>query len=166
MNMLSRALGVAGLVVFLLSPLAAVAGAEMGGKAPQFVLPAADGELVSLKKYRGKPLVLHFWATWCPYCKKLQPGLQSLADTHAGQGLVVLGISFREDPGTKPQAVLEARGHSFMTLVEGDETAAMYGVKGTPTTFFINRKGRIVGKTHTSDPNDPVLESLTAEILK
>ena len=42
----------------------------------------------------------------------------------------------------------------------------MYGVKGTPTTFFINRKGRIVGKTHTSDPADPVLEKLAAEILK
>ncbi len=166
MTTLSRALGITGLVMLLLNPLSATAGAGVGSKAPQFVLPAADGELVSLKKYRGKPLVLHFWATWCPYCKKLQPGLQALADEHAEQGLVVLAISFREDPGSEPQSVLESRGLSIMTLVEGDETATMYGVKGTPTTYFINRKGRIVGKTHTSDPNDPVLQSLAAEILK
>jgi peroxiredoxin len=154
------------LVALLVSAPPLQAGASVGSKAPGFVLPAADGQLVSLKDFRGRPLVLHFWATWCPYCKKLQPGLEVLATQHAAQGLVVLGISFREDAGADPQAVLESRGHSFMTLVEGDETAHMYGVKGTPTTFFIDRKGRIVGKTHTSDPADPVLEQLTAEVLQ
>ena len=164
--MLSRVLGAVGLAVLLLNPLYAFAGAAVGARAPQFVLPAADGTLVSLKEFRGKPLVLHFWATWCPYCKKVQPGLQALADANAEHGLVVIGISFREDPGTQPQAVLEARGINIRTLVDGDETAAMYGVKGTPTTFFINRKGVIVGKTHTSMPDDPVLQSLAAKALQ
>ena len=166
MTVFRRLTGLLALSALLVIPLPLQAGAPVGGKAPGFVLPAADGHLVSLKDFRGRPLVLHFWATWCPYCKKLQPGLQALANAHAEQGLVVLGISFREDAGAEPQAVLESRGHGFMTLVEGDETAHMYGVKGTPTTFFINRKGRIVGKTHTSDPLDPVLEELTAEVLK
>lgn len=164
--MLSRVLGTVGLAVLLLHPLHALAGAAVGDRAPEFVLPAADGTLVSLKEFRGKPLVLHFWATWCPYCKKLQPGLQALAEANAERGLVVIGISFREDAGTQPQAVLESRGISFRTLVGGDETAAMYGVKGTPTTFFINRKGVIVGKTHTSMPDDPVLQSLSARAVQ
>lgn len=166
MNLPMRSFACTALAILFLNPLAALAGASVGDKAPPFVLAAADGELVSLNDYRGKPRVLHFWATWCPYCEKVQPGLQALADAHGDQGLVVIAISFREDPGTRPQAVLEARGLSLRTLVEGDETAAMYGVKGTPTTFFINRKGRIVGKTHTSDPADPVLEKLAAEILQ
>lgn len=164
--MLSRVLGAVGLAILFLNPFAALAGADVGARAPQFVLPAADGTLVSLKEFRGKPLVLHFWATWCPYCKKVQPGLQALEEANGEQGLVVIGISFREDPGTEPQAVLKSRGISFMTLVDGDETAAMYGVKGTPTTFFINPEGVIVGKTHTSKPDDPVLQRLAAEAIQ
>ncbi len=152
---------VAGFIV-----LPASAGAPVGGKAPHFVLPDAGGELVSLKDFRGKPLVVHFWATWCPYCKKVQPGLQALADKYASQGLVLIGISFREDEGTEPQTVLEQRGHSFTTLVEGDEVAEMYGVRGTPTTLFIDAGGTVVGATHTSDPADPILERLADQLLQ
>lgn len=141
-----------------------LAEARVGGQAPAFVLEDADGQLVSLKDFRGKPLVIHFWATWCPYCKKLQPGLQALADEHADRGLVLLGISFREDEGATPQAVLESRGHRFRTLVGGDEVADMYGVRGTPTTVFIDRDGNISGMTHASDPNEPILSSLAYQI--
>jgi thiol-disulfide isomerase/thioredoxin len=154
----------AALLVSALS-LSAFAGAPKGGKAPHFVLPDASGQLVSLKDFRGQALVVHFWATWCPYCYKVQPGLQALADKHAGQGLVLIGISFREDDGAAPQAVLESRGHQFTTLVEGDEVAEMYGVRGTPTTVFINARGTVVGATHTSDPADPILERLAGEAL-
>lgn len=143
----------------------AFAGAEKGGKAPDFVLPDADGSLVSLKDYRGKALVVHFWASWCPYCKKVQPGLQALADNYADRGLVVIGISFREDPGTEPQAILKARGHRFITLIDGDEVAEMYGVRGTPTTVFISSNGTVIGSTHTSDPADPILERLADQTL-
>ena len=145
--------------------LAAVADAPVGGKAPDFVLADAQGDLVSLKDFRGQPLVLHFWATWCPYCKKVQPGLQALADKHADQGLVLIGISFREDEGVAPQTVLASRGLQFTTLLEGDEVADMYRVRGTPTTVFINARGTVVGATHTSDPADPVLERLAVQAL-
>lgn len=150
--------------VFL--PTASYAGAPKGGKAPDFVLPDADGTLVSLKDFRGQPLVIHFWATWCPYCRKVQPGLQALADKHADQGLVVIGISFREDEGSNPQAVLAERGHRFSTLLEGEEVAEMYGVRGTPTTVFLDADGIVIGATHTSDPADPILERLAVESLE
>ncbi len=145
---------------------ASYAGAPKGGKAPDFVLPAADGTLVSLKDFRGRPLVIHFWATWCPYCRKVQPGLQALADKHADQGLVLIGISFREDEGATPQAVLDERGHRFTTLLDGDEVADMYDVRGTPTTIFLSADGTVIGATHTSDPADPILERLAAESLE
>ena len=143
--------------------LPALSMAEM---APAFVLSDADDKMVSLSDYRGKPLVLHFWATWCPYCKKLQPGLERLSQDYSAQGLVILGISFREDEGADPSGVLEARGHSFKTLIDGDEVASLYGVKGTPTTFFIDRKGELVGMTNTSDPGDPVLEKGVNAIIE
>ena len=150
---LRRRLQSGALMLCLLLPV--LASAE---KAADFVLPNADGKLVSLSDYRGRPLVLHFWATWCPYCKKLQPGLDALVNDYADEGLVVLGISFREDEGADPAGVLAKRGHSFQTLVEGDEVASLYGVKGTPTTFFIDRRGEVVAMTHSSDPKDPALE--------
>ncbi len=152
-------------LAFVFATFPASAGAPVGGKAPHFVLVDSSGELVSLKDFRGQPLVVHFWATWCPYCKKVQPGLQKLADKHADQGLVLIGISFREDEGSQPQSVLEARGHNFTTLVEGDEVAEMYGVRGTPTTVFIDAKGTVIGATHTSDPADPILERLAQQLL-
>ena len=140
------------------------AGARVGEPAPEFVLPDASGKLVSLKDFRGKPLVIHFWATWCPYCKKVQPGLQALANDYQDREMVLLGISFREDQGATPQAVLVSRGFSFSTLLGGDEVAEMYGVRGTPTTVFIDRRGVIIGMTHASDPEDPILESLGFQI--
>ena len=137
---------------------------QASDKAPEFVLPDAAGTMVSLSRFRGRPLVLHFWATWCPYCKKLQPGLQRLEDNFGDSRLVVLGISFREDEGADPQGVLDKRGYRFRTLLHGDDVARTYGVRGTPTTFFIDRQGRVVGMTHTSDPQDPVLAELASTI--
>jgi cytochrome c biogenesis protein CcmG/thiol:disulfide interchange protein DsbE len=140
-------------------------GTATAEAAPDFTLYNAKAEAVSLADYQGQPLVLHFWASWCPYCKRLQPRLQALQDEYSETGLVVLGISFREDEGVQPQAVLLSRGHTFMTLVEGDEVAPLYGVKGTPTTFFIDRQGNIVGRTSISDPDDPVWQAGVESIV-
>ncbi|MEP5765616.1 MAG: TlpA disulfide reductase family protein [Halieaceae bacterium] len=157
-----RALSCA-LLLFCVSLFSAAPWA--GDKAPAFVLADSDGMLISLSDYRGSPLVLHFWATWCPYCKKLQPGLEALQAAHADEGLVLLGISFREDRGAEPQQVLKSRGLHFKTLLEGEDVAALYGVRGTPTTFFIDRQGRVLGMSNTSDPDDPVLEDYVGMIL-
>ena len=134
--------------------------------APGFSLADAEGNQRRLEDYAGSPLILHFWASWCPYCKKLQPGLEGLAEKYKTKGLVVLGINFREDEGVLPQAVLADRGLSFLTLIEGDEAAQAYGVKGTPTTFFIDRDGQIVDVSNTSNPNDPILTSLSEAITE
>ena len=153
----------------LLLPVALMSLVSMGAwadTAPAFTLPDANGELVSLSDYQGHALILHFWATWCPYCKKLQPGLEAVAQQYAEQGLVLLAVSYNEDEGAEPQAVLQRRGHHFKTLVDGDAVARLYSVPGTPTTFFINRKGDIVGKTNTSSPEDPVLQHLAQAALQ
>ena len=152
-----------GAVLFIAS-LAVIAAP--GQPAPPFALSDASGKQVSLSDYQGKPLVLHFWATWCPYCKKLQPGLERLSLKYQDQDLVVLGISFLEDEGVQPQAVLTRRGHTFKTLIDGDDVASDYGVRGTPTTIFVSRHGEIAGITNTSDPDNPVLERLATSILE
>lgn len=133
--------------------------------APDFYLQDAEGKRVALSDFHGRPLVLHFWATWCPYCKKLQPGLDKLAKRYKPAGLVVLGISFREEKGAHPQRVLQERGHQFRTLIDGDEVAGRYGVRGTPTTFFIDPRGQVLWVTNSSDPNDPQLEYYAQRLM-
>ncbi|MEM8563643.1 MAG: TlpA disulfide reductase family protein [Pseudomonadota bacterium] len=155
MTLLRRTLTTSFISICLLAPLFAVAKS-----APGFTLMNANGEKVSLANFQGRPLVLHFWASWCPYCTTVQPGLEALIEAYADDDLVVLGINFREDEGVRPQAVLAGRGLTFFTLVQGDSTAIAYGVRGTPTTFFINAEGEIVGMTNTSNAEDPQLRTL------
>ncbi len=133
--------------------------------AQPFTLADSSGQDVSLSDYAGKPVMLHFWGSWCPACKKVQPGLQALADDNAEQEVVLLGVNFAEDEGVNPQEVLTSRGHSFKTLVKGMPVVKLYGVKGTPTTFFITREGEIAGVSNAYKPEDPELQAMLALIL-
>jgi len=129
-------------------------------------LTTQKGEAISLAHYKNKPIILHFWATWCPYCKKLQPTLVELQKKYQGQGVELIAISFHEDEGTMPQDEINSRGYSFLTAVMGEEVAKLYEVRGTPTTFFINRKHEIIFKTSSSDQTDPRLDLALKEITK
>ena len=134
--------------------------------APAFTLKDASGQQVSLADYVGKPVILHFWASWCPYCKTVQPGLEALAGKYASQNMVLLGINFREDKGVNPQQALDDRGLHFKTLVQGEEVSRAYGVRVTPTTFFINANGDLVGMTNASKPDDPELIRLAQKAVQ
>ncbi|PKI18086.1 peroxiredoxin family protein [Colwellia sp. 12G3] len=129
-------------------------------------LKTQSGGVISLAQYKNKPVILHFWATWCPYCKKLQPSLVALQKKYQGQGVELISISFNEDEGTLPQDEINRRGYSFITAVMGEEVAKLYDVRGTPTTFFINRKNEIVWKTSSSDNTDPRFELALEEMIK
>ena len=134
--------------------------------APSWILQDGHGNTVSSEQFSGQPLVIHFWDTWCPYCKKLQPGLEKLKQRYDSQGIAFIAISFREDEGADPQAVLTDRGITIPTLVNGDEVAfEKFGVSGTPTTFFIDHTGQVLGVTRTSDPNDPALEQAIQRLI-
>lgn len=133
--------------------------------APQWSLQTQAGDTLSSADFAGQPLIIHFWATWCPYCKKLQPGLERLHQAYAEQGLQVIGISFREDDGADPAGVLADRGISFTTLVQGEQVAADFGVTGTPTTVFVDSNGDIFVTTRISDPDDPRLEQAVKRLV-
>ena len=124
--------------------------------APDWTLPTEDGKKMSFADFKGKPIMLHFWGTWCPYCKKLHPGLEKIRVEYEDKGLVVLGISVNEPIGALPQTELKKRGINFLTLVEGDDVAIEdFEVAGTPTTVFISADGKILGSTMESNPDDP-----------
>lgn len=143
----------------------ALQAAESKPLVADFSLKDSRGQIHALADYKGKPLIIHFWATWCPYCKKLQPGLEKIRLDNQASDLQVLAISFNEDEGAKPAETLLARGIHIPTLIDGDSVAAAYGVKGTPTTFYINRLGEVVWKTNISDPNDRKLVDAAEYIM-
>jgi len=134
---------------------------------PQWQLYDGAGQLVKSSDFLGKPLVIHFWATWCPYCKKLQPGLEKLYQKYQGDGLQMIAVSLREDEGATPQKALHSRGMTFKTLIKGDDVGMnLFSVSGTPTTVFIDKAGYIIGSTSTSEPDDPRLEKIVKYIVE
>ncbi|MBE0378040.1 TlpA disulfide reductase family protein [Pseudoalteromonas prydzensis] len=133
-------------------------------KLPALALTMADGSQINTDDLIGKPYILHFWATWCPYCKKLQPGLDKIHQQYQQYGLQVIAVSFREDEDANPAQSLIERGHHFKTAVKADAIAAQLGIRGTPTTLFINRQGQLNWATTTSDPNDPSLLEHAAKL--
>jgi cytochrome c biogenesis protein CcmG/thiol:disulfide interchange protein DsbE len=134
---------------------------------PQWQLYNEAGQLVKSSDFVGKPLVIHFWATWCPYCKKLQPGLEKLYQKYQADGLQMIAISLREDEGATPQKELDRRGMTFKTLIKGHEVGLnLFGVSGTPTTIFIDKTGHIISSTRISAPDDPRLEEIVKYIVE
>jgi len=104
--------------------------------APDWSMTSADGETIRLSaEVREQPVVLFFWATWCPYCKALMPHLQSIRLEH-GEAVKILAINFSEDGD--PVEFIRSAGYDFTVLPDGDEVAAAYGVHGTPGVMIID----------------------------
>ncbi|MGB2739396.1 MAG: TlpA disulfide reductase family protein [Cognaticolwellia sp.] len=139
---------------------------EIAPQAPAWQLKTQSGDSISSSQFDGQATILHFWATWCPYCKKLQPKLVELEEQYKAQGVKIVAISFNEDDDALPQDELASRGYHFPTAVNGDSVAMLYGVKGTPTTFFINKNNQVIFKYTSSNISDPRLELAVKEIIK
>lgn len=133
---------------------------------PNWQLKTQNGENISLEELKGKPVILHFWATWCPYCKKLQPKLVEMQNKYQQEGVVIIGISFNEDEGAMPQDEITARGYTFRTAVNGGRVAELYDVRGTPTTFYLNKKRELIYRSSNSDINDPKIELALQQMIK
>jgi cytochrome c biogenesis protein CcmG, thiol:disulfide interchange protein DsbE len=114
-------------------------------KAPAFRLKALSGDgTVSLAALRGKMVVLNFWASNCIPCKEEMPRLQRASERWAGRHVAVVGIDV-EDSRRAARSFLRAHGITYEIGFDPlADTAGPYGVLGTPSTFFIDRRGRIV----------------------
>lgn len=110
-------------------------------KAPPFTLRSSTGKEVSLAEFRGHPVVLNFWATWCPACLTEHPNLVSLWRRYAPRGVVFVGITFK-DSAQAAAAFQRIHGGSWQDLDDpGTQTAIAYGVTGPPETVLIDRDG-------------------------
>jgi cytochrome c biogenesis protein CcmG/thiol:disulfide interchange protein DsbE len=127
----------------------------MGKPAPAFALEDLSGKKVSLASYKGKAVLINFWATWCAPCKIETPWLVELRNQYAAQGFEILGVSTddidRDDSeklgDEKKDIAKSARqlGIDYPVLIDGASLSAPYGgLDAMPTSFFVDRKGTVV----------------------
>ncbi len=129
----------------------------IGKPAPAFTLQDLQGAKVSLGSYKGKAVLVNFWATWCGPCKIETPWLIELRNKYAAQGFEVLGISTEGDDlkpndkaGWEKQKAAIAKFVSqekvpYPVLVNGDSLSQAYGgLDAMPTSFYIDRKGNVI----------------------
>ena len=116
--------------------------------APDFTLKDADGKVVRLSDYKGKVVLLNFWATWCGPCKIEIPWFMEFEQEHKDRGFAVLGVSMDEDGWDAVRPFLAELRVNYRTLLGTDLVAQQYGgVDALPTTFVIDREGKIAS-TH------------------
>ena len=109
-----------------------------------FELQVLTGEMVSLSDFRGKPVLINFWATWCPPCIQEMPLLQEIADVYEEE-LVVLAVN-GGDSMEQIRAFAEAFEYTLIFLADPENTLSLeYSVRGFPTSFFIDAEGLIQG---------------------
>jgi cytochrome c biogenesis protein CcmG/thiol:disulfide interchange protein DsbE len=118
-----------------------------GKPAPEFQLKDLNGKTVKLSDYRGKAVLLNFWATWCPPCKAEMPWFVDMQNRYAAQGFQVVGISMDEgSPGDVAKFSKEI-GVNYPVLLGDEHVSDQYGsVQALPTSFFIDRNGNIVNR--------------------
>lgn len=109
---------------------------------PALQLPRLDGELAQLADWRGRVLLLNFWASWCEPCRDEMPALQTLAQRHAAQGLTVVTVNFKESAATI-RLFLERVPLTLPVLLDRQgEAAKAWGVRLFPTSILLGRDGR------------------------
>ena len=117
-----------------------------GKEASDFELTSLDGTTVKLSDFRGKPVVINFWSTWCQPCKIEHPILLDAARIYQPMGVRFVSVLYQDD-AAKARVYLRKNGSEWPTLVDpGGRTAISYGVAGVPETFFIDRNGVVVHK--------------------
>lgn len=137
---------------------------QKGDWAPNFSLKDLRGNKVKLSNFRGKYVILNFWATWCPPCVDEMPSYQKLAVEHPE--VIILAINFDEDEQTVRKFVDEKHLTFAVLLDKGGKVKDSYGVDGFPETFMINPDGKLVKKIlggpidwqgHGPDPDDKLM---------
>jgi len=155
------------LACFAASGVRSASAAEslVGMKAPEFTRTDFNGARIDLASFRGKVVLLDFWATWCDPCRYEIPWFMDMERKQKDRGFAVLGVSMDDDGWEVVKPFIAQLGVNYRILVGTDETAQLYGgIDALPTTFLIDREGKIafvhVGLGNRRDFEDVVEQLL------
>ena len=121
-----------------------VYGQSKGKDAPDFALKDLDGKQVKLSDFRGKAVLLNFWATWCGPCQVEMPWFVDFQKQYGPQGLEIIGVALDDSGKDEIEKFAKKMGVNYTVLQGQDDVGDAYGAVGLPTTFYIDRNGKIV----------------------
>jgi thiol-disulfide isomerase/thioredoxin len=140
--------------------------AEAGTSAPLMQLADLEGKTVRLQDFGNKVVLLNFWGTTCAPCKKEIPWLVEFQENYGSKGLQVVAVAmYGEGPDVLKTYVKEHRMQDFQVLIGNNHVAAQFGVAAFPTTFIVDRKGKISSK-HFGLIDRSSVEAELAALLK
>jgi peroxiredoxin len=138
----------------------------VGTPADEFRLTDLDGKVHSLSEYRGKVVLVNFWATWCKPCTTEMPAMQASFDKLRDKGFVVLAINELEDE-PKVREHIKQYGHTFPVLMDRDNKVAnQFGVFGLPVSVFIDQQGRVQEYIKGGLLTEQMISDVVAKIQK
>lgn len=152
----------------LVSPGSAASAPQKGQPVPQFRVVSSSGQQITYQNYRGKLLVVEFFATWCNPCRNSIPYLVGLAQTYASQGVSVIGISMDSDDERRVREFIAETKINYPVVPAGEEAGSAFGVRSVPTIFLIDKQGIIVEKfmgfnEHVAQRLDATIKKLLSE---
>jgi thiol-disulfide isomerase/thioredoxin len=142
-------------------------GPKMTGKsAPGFTLTTLDGKKVSLSDYKGKPVLVNFWATWCGPCKVEMPWFEEFRKQYASQGFEILGLADDVDAGKEAIAKVATKtGVTYpILLTDGKVQTAYGGLDVLPMSFYVDKTGTIVVQTAGLGTKDEIEQNIKKTI--
>ncbi|OJW45307.1 MAG: thioredoxin [Thiobacillus sp. 65-1059] len=163
------ALGVPALAAGLPPLSHSLTAAAAKNPAPALKLKDLDGQLHDLAALKGKVVLVNFWATWCPPCRREMPSMERLAQKLRGDNFVVLAVDVGEDADTVHafSSRMESPPSFPILLDPHGRTMQAWGVAGLPTTYLIDRQGRIVaGAIGGREFDHPEIERAVRDLLK
>lgn len=123
------------------------AGKLQGKEAPDFTLTSLDGKTLKLSDFRGKAVLLNFWATWCEPCKIEMPWFVDLQKKYEAQGFTVLGVAMDDSSPSDIADFAKKMGVNYPILIGKEAVGDQYGgVPGLPESFYIDRDGKVVDR--------------------
>ena len=134
-------------------------------EAPDFSLPQLNGQSLRLSAYRGKVVLLDFWATWCTPCREETPHLVEMQNKYRDQGLQVIGVSMDDSPDPVREFYRQFHMNYPVVMGNADIGERYGGVLGLPIAFIIDRSGRVYAK-HIGATEASVLEQDVRTVLK
>lgn len=144
-----------------------ISAPQSGFFAPDFTLQTAEGATITLSELRGKPLLINFWASWCPPCRAEMPALQEIYEANKENDFVVLGINttYQDDP-VQAIAFTEELGLTFPILFDQDGVVSrLYQSRALPTSYFVDSSGVIQEVVVGGPMSDTLLKIRVEELL-